>query len=268
MNRKRRVGSASVAGLSRSRYQRRRRGNSRYLVIFLLLVGFAAGLFFGGKILMQRVTYFNIARITIEGQREIPMADYRKALEPLRGRNLFTVTGRDASRLLKSLARVNEVNVGWSLPDGIKVTVTERCAAFQIKTVEGDVFPIDREGVVLNRITGGPVEDAPLIDVILPTRSVVPGITLKSNTVTRAIKLHEKINQADRKFADRISEYYDRNGEIYFVEGDSGARVILGEENISEKLPRLVFYAENIGFTPNQTVDLRFKDQIVMRTGE
>jgi cell division septal protein FtsQ len=250
------------------RYRRRRRGNSRYLVLFLLLIGLTAGVVFGGRELMRRITYFNITRIEVRGQHIVPMEAYQKALDGLRGQNLFTVSNRNVTNRLKVLPRVGEVKTAWRLPDGIRITVSERAAAFQIKTVDGDVFPIDRLGVVLDPVPNGPVEDAPLIDVILATKNVHPGMTLQSDTVKRSIALHERINRADRKLADRISEYYEHNGEIYFVEGESGARVVLGSDNLGEKLPRLVFYAENIGFTPNQTIDLRFKDQIVMRSGE
>jgi len=71
-----------------------------------------------------------------------------------------------------------------------------------------------------------------------------------------------KINKT---FINNISEYYIRKNDIAFIDSHAGSRVVLGETDIELKLNRYLFLYNNKGFNKNTLIDLRFKDQVIVK---
>jgi cell division septal protein FtsQ len=80
------------------------------------------------------------------------------------------------------------------------------------------------------------------------------------------IDLYEQIREVDREFFSRISQIYREADEIYFVDLSNGYRILLGNDNIEDKIRRYNFVEKNRKFEKGSVIDLRFKNKLIVRS--
>jgi len=247
--------------------RRKRRGNSRYFIAFLALALALGGVFLGLRLLGSRLDWFNLRTLNVAGCQTLPKSRCLSMIEDFRGVNLFCVSRREVRERFEQLPRVKKARVRFILPARMDVIIDERRTAFWVLTRDGRAVPIDKDRVVLDTDLAYVHEDAPLVNLGMLSHELMPGEAIDHPFLERVFAMQAKIDDAADWLAGRVSQYYPLGDEVMFVESNSGSRIILGEDNLDEKLRRLVFFAENKGFSPNTTLDLRFPDQIVAKMG-
>lgn len=70
---------------------RKRRGNSRYFVYFIMILLGLGVLFFGTYQVLSRVDWLNVQKLEISGNSAVADSLLRKALHPYLGQNLLLV---------------------------------------------------------------------------------------------------------------------------------------------------------------------------------
>jgi len=78
--------------------------------------------------------------------------------------------------------------------------------------------------------------------------------------------MYYQIKNTDSDFFAGISQIYEEDDEIYFIEIENGYKILLGDENISDKIKRYNFVEKNRKFEKNSIIDLRFKDKLIIRS--
>ncbi|MCD4830161.1 MAG: FtsQ-type POTRA domain-containing protein [Candidatus Cloacimonetes bacterium] len=246
---------------------RKRRGNSRFFITFFVLALGLAFSFWGLRALSRRIEWFRIDRVTIQGRHILPEAFCVSLSEEYVGQNLFDISTSEVAQRYERLARVKSCRVHRIPPSRLSITIVERRTAFWLQRRDGALLPVDAERVILDSDVSYAHEDAPLVNLGLDPSLLVPGDTLRNDTLESVFALHGRIAASSDWLANRVSQYYLDEEQLTLVETGSGCRIVLGEGNMDEKLRRLLFFAENKGFTPGATLDLRFHDQIVAKMG-
>ena len=68
-------------------------------------------------------------------------------------------------------------------------------------------------------------------------------------------------------FLPQISEYYLIDNTINIIDAKTGTRIIPSEEDFATQISRYRFVQENGNINRNSVVDLRFKNQVVVKAG-
>ena len=134
---------------------RRSRLRPRWRTVFVAVVAFAL---VAGAVAVLNSPLLEIRGISVSGTRELSPETVAQ-IAALRGDNLLLADLAAARERLLELTLVREASVERSWPDGIRIVVQERTpwAGWE---VEGEVFAVDAEGVVLEGLAApaeGPV---------------------------------------------------------------------------------------------------------------
>ncbi len=248
-----------------SRRSRKKRGSSRYVILFLLATFLLSSIWYGITLFLKDLEYFNIKQIEIYGQKNLDKNFLSNLSKDFINQNMFSFSSREVERKYENIVRVKHVKVKKKLPATLKIEIQERIGILYVKTVEGDFFPVDNELIVLDKADFYFSEDIPLVSLNISKSSVHLGEKLNNHNLLLISQLHQRISKIDRNFINHISEYYIKDQAIVFVDSHSGCRVILGNDALDKKIKRYIFLRSNKGFEKNSIVDLRYNDQIIVR---
>jgi len=242
----------------------KRRGNKRYYSLFLLAILFSLGVVYSSSLLLRKVDFFKIKKIEVVGNNNLVFMEELAA--HFIGRNLFEIKKSEVILAYENIPRIKKVRITKSYPSKLKIKITERFGEFFIRTKEGMLFPIDRERIVLDMNQFYLREDLPIIVTDIPYQELVVGEKLQSGIIEEVFNLHEQICKIIPQMQAKISEYYKKNGDLFFTEIDYGTSIHLGEDELESKIKRLKFVLENRGINNlDNLVDLQFKDMVVFK---
>jgi cell division septal protein FtsQ len=246
---------------------RKRRGNSRYFLFFLIaLIGIAA-LGSGVYYLLMNVSWLNIQDVQITGNTSLPDSLITALADSYKGQNILSVTEKEVRQSLSAFARIRDVEVRKHLPGILKVMLRERQGILYLKSTEGDLFPVDGDGLVLERYDTVYREDLPVLTTYFTNAQLKPGTIMKKAPVTKVLALHKAITAQYPEFLPVISEYYMIDNTIHIVDSRYGTRIIPAEAQIADQLRRYLFVQDNGNINRNSLVDLRFARQVVVKEG-
>lgn len=247
--------------------RKKRRGSSRHYLLFFLTLVFLAGAGFGVYTLLSRLTWLNLQSIQVSGNSCLEDSLLINIAKPLLGKNLLTISKSELEASLTRFARVREARVSLRPPHSIKISIVERKGSLYVKSAEGDLFPIDDGGLVLEQFGNVYAEDLPIVGIHLANKDLKPGRKLKNNALQRILKVHGKIRDNAPGFLPQISEYYCVDNTVYIIDAKYGTRIIPGSDKLDKQLKRYQFVQDNGNIDRNSVVDLRYADQVVVRKG-
>jgi hypothetical protein len=91
---------------------------------------------------------------------------------------------------------------------------------------------------------------------------------MKKRDISRILALHLKIMKKAPEYLAIISEYYMIDDTINIVDARYGTRIIPSEDDIAAQLKRYQFVQDNGNINRRSLVDLRFKNQVVIKAGD
>ncbi len=244
---------------------RKKRGISRFILLSIAILILAYSIWSGMILVLKRMDLFKIKRIEIVGNKNLDSNFLKNLSKEFIGKNLFEISHSDILIKYDNIIRVKKVEIRKKLPDTISIRIIERIGILYVKTLEGDFFPIDDEKIVLDKADFYFSEDLPVISLSLNKDYLKLGEKIKDDQLNKIINLYKKIQKIDPVFLTNISEFYITDNDVYFVDSQNGCRVILGEDELDSKIKRFLFLRSNKGFERNSIVDLRFKNQIIVR---
>jgi len=246
--------------------QKKKRGSSRYFVLFIFLLLAIYFAFLGMKKIFMKMDFFNIEKIEISGNRILEEDFLMNISLDLIGQNLLMTSKREVYSKYENIARIKEIRIRKKLPAKLVIKIEERNAILQIKTDSGELFPIDGEGIFLDNENFDIREILPIVNTQIKAENIVFGTGSEDEFLHQIITLYHEIRKADNDFFNSISQIYKDDDEIYFIEVENGFRIILGESNIPEKIKRYNFVEKNRKFEKNSIIDLRFNDKLIIRS--
>lgn len=259
--------TAFVAGQRVRRRGRAGRGSSplaRWLAAGMALVVLASG----GLVLTRWLLTsprFAVRHVEIQGLAWLRDDEVRAAagIEP--GQNLFTVDEVAVARRLEQLPRVKRARVVRGLPDRVVLVIEER-SPFALAVRAGRLYWVDEAGHLL-----GPEPRA-----VAPGLPVITGLTAEGESrpaaegaqVQSATALLRMLLRTGGGLAARLSEIRvgpaDAGPVLYT---DDGIEVRLDRDWTEEELGRLDGVLAQLRAEPEpvESVDLRFRDQVVLK---
>jgi len=246
---------------------RKRRGNSRYLVYFVLILLGLAALGFGAFHLLSSLDVLNVHKIEISGNSAVADSLLRSTLRPYIGKNLLKVDKDEILKEVSGFARVKDVKVRRKLFSTLQIKITERKASLYVKSLDGDLFPVDDEGVVLERYGKVYTENLPLVNLLLNNSSLKSGFKLKNAALDKVLATHKRIMKEAPEFAANVSEYYTIDNTVYIIDARNGLRLIPSEKNLAKQLSRYEFVRDNGNISQSSILDLRTDNQVVVKAG-
>lgn len=251
-----------------SLHTRKRRGNSRYYLFFLvsllLISGFGYGLWYA----LTHVNFFATQHLVINGNTAIPDSLIQKVITPYMGSNLLAIPSSQLRGRLLKFSRVADVKIRKKLLHTLQLDITERKGMLYVKSFEGNLFPVDSHGIIMAQYSPIYTEDLPIFSTYFSSASLKPGIKLQKPALKRILALHQRIAKEAPGFLPYISEYYLIDNTVNIVDARHGTRIIPSEADLARQLKRYLFVQENGNINRRGVVDLRYKNQVVVKAGE
>ncbi len=243
---------------------RKRRGHSRYVVLSILILLLLSTFCWFSYDRLSKSRWLVIRKIEVSGNHIIPAEIITNLLAKNIGINILQVSQKDVLRKLSQIKRISQAKIIRIYPHKLKIKISERKGYLYLKSSEGDLFPVDDTGLVLEYSFSSLKEDLPVVNFLVPSSDFHVGKRISTPFITRVIALQKQLEAEKPEFISQISEYYMQNNVIYIIDAKSGTRIILDEKHLQDQLRRYLFVQDNSDFPKNCVVDLRFKNQVII----
>jgi cell division septal protein FtsQ len=263
--------SAFVAGQqvgARARRPRRAAavGNlARRVVVGLLLAVIPVAVGAAGWWILTS-SRFGVTSVEVHGAHLVSAERILEAAQIPSGRSLFLLDPGRIARQIEALPEVQRAEVIRELPNRVTVMVEERKPFTLVHA--GRLHWIDESGHVLGREAHAVTPPAPVISGL--TEAELLSMRAAPNGKARdAIRLIRALLRSGSALAAEISEIDMRDGDGPVLYTVNGVEVRLGAEDWEERLARLegVLAQQTAADGHIRSVDLRFRDQVVLRGG-
>jgi cell division protein FtsQ len=249
--------AARRAGRRGRRWARRAAG----LAALLVMAGAAAGT---ARWLLTSPR-FAVARIDVVGAGRASREEILAAAGLAPGMSLFRVSPPAVAAALEALPLIRRAEVIRRFPDRVTVVVEERRPFTLVHA--GRLYWIDEHGVSLGPETRAVSPGAPVISG-LTAEDLAAGTRAPSARVAAGISLVRILLRSGSALLHQISEIDVSRPEGPVLYTVDGVEVRIGQEDWEARLGRLLgvlaqLRSEGEGVT---SIDLRFRDQVVLRT--
>lgn len=244
---------------------RKRRGSSRYYLYFVLILIALSGLGVGVYYLLSNVSWFNLKTIRVSGNVSVADSLIQNVARPYLGQNLLSIPKGEISGQIGQYARVKSVRVRPRLLSTLLIQIQEREGFIYLKSLEGDLFPVDAEGMVLEQYGNVYKENLPVLNVLVNNSAFQPGEKLQNASLARVLAVHKQIAKEAPEFLTHISEYYTIDNTVYIIDARNGMRLIPSSKNLAKQFHRYEFVQENGNVAAHSILDLRFENQVVVK---
>jgi cell division protein FtsQ len=258
-----------VAGQRVGRGRRRAR-RSRALARWarsagVLVLGLAvAALAIAGARWVTTSPRFAVAGVEVHGASRVPVPRILAAAGIAPGANLWTLDGRAVVSRVEALPEIRRADVVRELPNRVTIHVEERRPFTLVHAAR--LHWMDEEGRALGEEPRAVTPGAPVISGLteeeLAFMRTAPGPRARA-----AVALIRSLLRAGSSLAAEISEIDMSRAEGPVLYTVDGVEVRLGTEDWDERLARLEGVLAQVATQDVSGVDLRFKDQVVLRRG-
>lgn len=245
--------------------RRRRRRGTTSLSLAVLLGLCAAGVWLHAR--LTRSPLWTVHSIAVSGNRSIEMNDLLDRLGLAPGMTWWSIRSR-AAALVAAEPRLASIEVGWRWPRDLFVCVRERQSCLRLLT--SPPLEVATDGVLFASDEDLDPLDLPLLTGALPP-TLAPRQTLRLGPSGSEWREFLDLQSRSPAIWKRISEIHYAGGRDFRVYLRDGRRVVLWETGVNDPwkrtLPDVLADLERRNQS-DVVVDLRFRDQIVLRLPE
>ncbi len=245
---------------------KKKTGSSRYYFLFIFTIALIIAGYSGFRSVITKISLFEIDVIKITGNINLETEFLYNLSKDFIGQNLYAISKKDVLHKYENIVRIQDIKVTRIMPNKLRIKIIEKQGIFYIKTIEGELFPIDKNRIVLDNDNFYSDEILPTIETRIPASELTFGKKIKNEFVERVFDLHNTIISEDPDFINHISEFYEFDKDIYMIEANTGYRIVFGNNEIEDKLKKFTFLEQNRTFEKDTIVDLRFNNQLVIRS--
>lgn len=264
--------TAAMGGQRLDRRRRRRRALRRirraglWLGAGVLLVALSGPLA-AGAASMLRTPRFAIERVEVTGQSRLSADEVVRASGLAPGQNLWSVDARRAVAGIEALPLVRRAEVIRAFPNRVTLYVEER-QPFTLVSA-GGFYWVDEQGVPLGPEARAVNLEVPVVSGVAAADVAAAG-RMPSERVALGVALLRTLMRAQSSLLSEISEVdvSRPEGPVLFML--DGVEVRIGTEDWDGRLGRLSGVLAQLRAS-RQTVtsiDLRFRDQVVLKTAK
>ena len=236
---------------------------TRRAAVAAVLVG-GLGLVLVGARWVVTSPRFAVARVDVRGASRVPVPRILAAAAITPGANLWTLDSGAVAARVSSLPEIRRADVVRELPNHVTIVVEERRPFTLVHAAR--LHWMDEDGYVLGEERRAVSPGAPVISGLteeeLASMRTAPGPKARA-----AVTLIRTLLRSGTALASEISEIDMSRPEGPVLYTVDGVEVRLGAEDWDERLARLEGVLAQVASQDVSGVDLRFKDQVVLRRG-
>ncbi len=256
--------SRQRVGAARRRRARLLAGLVRAAGIMLLAV-VAIAVVAGAHLWVTTSPRFAIAAIEVHGASRLPVDRILTIAGVAPGVNLWSIDTSEVRGRLEAMPEIRRADVVRALPNRLTIMVEERRPFTLVHA--GRLHWLDEDGHVLGEETRAVAPEVPIISGLteeeLTTMRTAP--TAKARD---AITLIRALLRSGSGLAAEISEIDMGRVEGPVLYTVDGVEVRLGTDDWDERLARLEGVLGQVATQEVRYVDLRFRDQVILRRGQ
>ena len=246
--------------------RRRRRRRVRWLWVtsaLALTVGAGAAVVAAGHWVLT-TPRFAVTAVEVRGASRVPPQRILEVSGIVRGTNLWRIDPDRVRARLESLPEIRRADVVRELPNRVSILVEERRPFTLVHAAR--LHWLDEEGRLLGEEHHAVATEVPVIRGLsedeLATMRTAPGPRARA-----AIALIRALLRTGSALAAEISEIDMSRPEGPVLYTIDGVEVRLGDEEWEERLARLEGVLAQVASQNVHGVDLRFRDQVVLKRG-
>jgi cell division protein FtsQ len=257
--------ASSVAGQRVGRVRRRRPARRiRWLrgLATVAATAATAAAIVGAGYWVLTTERFAVVAVEVRGASRVPPQRILEASGIVHGQNLWRIDPERVRARLEEMPEIRRADVVRELPNRVAIVVEERRPFTLVHAAK--LHWLDEEGRVLGDETRAVNTDVPVISGLseeeLVTMRTSPGPRARA-----AIALIRALLRTGSALASEISEIDMSRPEGPVLYTVDGVEVRLGTEGWDERLARLEGVLAQVATQDVHGVDLRFRDQVVLR---
>ncbi len=209
---------------------------------------------------------FAVETVEIRGLCRVDSLEVEKLVAGIRGENIFLLPLEKCAERFTAHPRVRSAAFKKVLPNRVFCTVEER---EPVAVVYADRFyEVDEEGMVLRSDELTDFLDVPIVSG-LDRKSVKEGTFCKDPQLANALRVLGICKRYGGTFANDISEVRIGSQGISVVSLKEGMVLLLGQNEFENRLKKFFVIRGSLARreAPSKLIDLRFDDQVVLRSG-
>jgi cell division protein FtsQ len=259
--------ATAVAGqrVGRGRHRRPRRPIQwRWLTGAAVLVVSTVGGVLAAGHWMLTTPRFSVVAVEVRGASRVPPQRILEVSGIVHGTNVWRIDPHQVRARLEALPEIRRADIVRELPNRVSIVVEERRPFTLVHAAR--LHWLDEEGRLLGEESHAVATDVPVISGLsedeLATMRTAPGPRARA-----AITLIRALLRTGSALASEISEIDMSRSEGPVLYTVDGVEVRLGTEEWEERLARLEGVLAQVAIGDVQGVDLRFRDQVVLKKG-
>jgi cell division protein FtsQ len=207
---------------------------------------------------------FAVVAVEVRGASRVPPTRLLEVAGIVHGTNLWRIDPDQVRARLEALPEIRRADVVRALPNRVSIVVEERRPFTLVHAAR--LHWLDEDGRLLGEERHAVATEVPVISGLseeeLATMRTAPGPRARA-----AITLIRALLRTGSTLAGEISEIDMSRPEGPVLYTVDGVEVRLGSEEWEERLARLEGVLAQVATQDVQGVDLRFRDQVVLRRG-
>ncbi len=209
--------------------------------------------------------YFQLKHTTVRGCKRISEEEIKGLAGISFPLNILTANLEKMERGVEENPWVRNASVGREFPDRLVIEVTERASAALLKK-EGDLYVVDRDGVVFKKFEAGDSADVPVFTGFYQNGE------LQRNLLEKTFEFLDYLSKSDHfPRVWNVSEIYVDDVYDFSVVTDNHLFLNLGFEDYEKKLKRLKKVMADLARRNldgrTLTIDLVDPSRVVVRQG-
>ena len=208
---------------------------------------------------------FAVAAVEVHGASRLSVDRILAVAGIAPGANLWSVDTSQVRGRLEAMPEIRRADVVRALPNRLTILVEERRPFTLVHA--GRLHRLDEEGHVLGEETRAVSPDVPIISG-LTEEELVTMRTAPTMKARAAIALIRALLRSGSALASEISEIDMGRVEGPVLYTVDGVEVRLGTDDWDERLARLEGVLGQVATQDVRYVDLRFRDQVILRRGQ
>ena len=241
----------------------------RALILRLLTTAMLGGLMFGVfqvYCVLTKSEKFAVKTVELRGLCRVDSLDVDRLVADIRGENIFLLPLEECARRFTAHPRIRSVTFKKVLPNRVYCTVEEREPVAVIRSP--GFHEVDEEGMILTSDELTDYLDLPIISG-LNRKAVKEGTFCRDPQLANALRVIGICKRHGGSFANDISEVRIEDQGISVVSLREGMVLLLGENEFEDRLKKFFLIRGTIAKrdAPSKYIDLRFDDQVVLRSG-
>jgi cell division protein FtsQ len=207
-----------------------------------------------------------VDQIDFHGLSRIESADIERLVADIRGQNILLVPLENYAARFAQHPRIRTARFKRVLPDRVICTFTEREPVALVYSSQ--FLEVDRDGMIMNSDDLTDLLDLPIITG-LDGGLIREGRQCEDEQLAGVLETLMICKRYGGRFADNISELRVGENGISIVSLREGVVLLLGRSQFENRLRRYFLLRNTIAQKDHSAklVDLRFDDQIVLRSG-